>query len=128
MLIVVAFGGLAIFFLYLFDPVRSGVYPICLLHAWTGLYCPGCGSLRALHCLLHGDLAAALRFNALFVLLVLIAAAAWPLRAGRRRWLWVLLAVTVAFGVLRNIARPPFSLLAPPSETAWRRATESVMR
>ena len=33
-----------------------------------GVRCPGCGSLRALHALAHGDLKAALAFNAPLVI------------------------------------------------------------
>lgn len=33
----------------------------------TGLECPGCGSQRAIHSLLHLDIAAAFKFNALLV-------------------------------------------------------------
>ena len=34
----------------------------------TGLLCPGCGTLRGLHQLLHGHLAAAFRLNPVMVL------------------------------------------------------------
>ena len=34
----------------------------------TGLKCPGCGSQRAVHALLHADLASAFAHNALLVL------------------------------------------------------------
>jgi hypothetical protein len=53
--------------LFCFDPSRSAFYPVCLFHKTTGLLCPGCGSLRALHELLHGHLATAWRFNPLLV-------------------------------------------------------------
>lgn len=33
----------------------------------TGLECPGCGSQRAIHSLLHLDIGAAFKFNALLV-------------------------------------------------------------
>src|SRR6266446_10007644 len=54
--------------LFLFNPAQSGFYPVCLFHQSTGLLCPGCGSLRALHQLLHGHLVAAVHLNALLVL------------------------------------------------------------
>ena len=44
--------------------------PPCLFLSLTGLQCPGCGSTRALIHLLHGELRAAWRMNALFVLLL----------------------------------------------------------
>ena len=39
--------------LFFFNPAQSGFYPFCVFHRTTGLLCPGCGSLRALHQLLH---------------------------------------------------------------------------
>lgn len=41
--------------------------PPCLFHETTGLYCPGCGSTRALQRLLHGDVLGAFRHNLLVV-------------------------------------------------------------
>ena len=34
----------------------------------TGFSCPGCGSQRAVHALLHGDLGSAFAYNALFII------------------------------------------------------------
>lgn len=49
---------------YRFDPQDSAFpYPRCLFRTLTGWDCPGCGSARALHALLHGDFAAAWAFN-----------------------------------------------------------------
>ena len=45
--------------LFVFDPTRVGFLPPCPLHEFTGLWCPGCGSTRALHQLVHGHLALA---------------------------------------------------------------------
>ena len=113
-------------FLRAFDPSKPGPYPVCIFHALTGLWCPGCGSLRALHQLLHGHVLAALRYNPLTVLalpFVAYAMASYALRwAGMRAlpaprmrgWYgWALLGLIVAFGVLRNILAWPFRLLAP---------------
>lgn len=46
------------------------VYPGCPIHAALHLLCPGCGGTRAMSALLHADLAAAWRFNALSVVLL----------------------------------------------------------
>src|SRR5438045_3746474 len=53
--------------LFFFEPGAYTFYPRCLFYQTTGLLCPGCGSLRATHQLLHGHIAAALRLNALLV-------------------------------------------------------------
>lgn len=56
------------------DPAERFM-PKCLVHELTGYQCPGCGSQRMLHALLHGDLQSAWHFNpALLVSLPLILA------------------------------------------------------
>lgn len=56
--------------LYLSPPSHSWYLPACPIHSVTGLYCPGCGTARALHALLHGRLAEALDANLLLVALL----------------------------------------------------------
>lgn len=99
-----------------FDPAAEGSwFPRCVFKSLTGLDCPGCGSQRAIHALLHGRFAEALRLNALFVvelplLLLLGIVALLPGRLRRLRRLLVsqgfilsLLATIVIFTVARNI-------------------------
>src|SRR2546421_13112009 len=62
-----AMVAFVVYALYHFDPAITEVFPICPFRYLTGYYCPGCGSLRALHQLLHGNLAAALGYNPLMV-------------------------------------------------------------
>ena len=106
----------------LVDPHRPGHYPECPLLWATGIYCPLCGGLRAVHDLTHLDLGAALDRNPLVVLGIPFALLAWGLWAqraftGRRlgsfpTWLgWGLLVVLVGFGILRNL--PGWSFLSP---------------
>ena len=112
--------------LYLVDPSGSSLYPLCPFRAMTGLYCPGCGTLRAGNRLLHGRVDDALSFNPLAVLMVpvlLYALASSFLLVVRDKplprvtvpaaWIWGLGALVVAFGVLRNVPAHPFTLLAP---------------
>ena len=47
------------------DPNQPGHYPLCPTLALAGIYCPGCGMLRATHDLAHGDLAGAMQRNPL---------------------------------------------------------------
>lgn len=105
------------------DPNEPGHYPTCPFYSVTGLYCPGCGSMRAVHAMAHGRWTEALGLNPLAVAAAAWLVAVWAMWVtrsvtGRQRtglappWvLWCLLAVVVAFGVLRNLA--PFAFLAP---------------
>jgi hypothetical protein len=112
--------------LYRFNPLEVHFYPRCPLYVMTGIYCPGCGALRAGHALLHGHLLTALDYNALLV--VAAPFLAWALAAqaihaltGRRipthqlsgvesrAIMWVF----IAFMVLRNLPIYPLSVLAP---------------
>lgn len=58
-------------FYYAVDPERRGWFPQCPVRRLTGFDCPGCGAQRALHDLLHGDVAAAAAHNYFLALLVL---------------------------------------------------------
>lgn len=55
---------------YLLDPAQFPWTPKCVFHELTGWECPGCGSQRMLHALLHGNIAEAWHYNALFLLLI----------------------------------------------------------
>src|SRR5687767_7346289 len=57
----------ALALLFAVDPAASSIFPPCLWRAATGWLCPGCGSARALHALLHGEIAAAMATNPLTV-------------------------------------------------------------
>ena len=109
-----------------FDPATSGVFPPCPLRYLTGWYCPGCGSLRALHQLLHGNLSAAWALNPLTILLLPFLAygiASYALFEIRGQhlprlflpavWIRALCAVIILFGIARNIPFHPFDLLGP---------------
>lgn len=106
-------GGL----LFRFNPAQHGFYPHCVFHAVTGLQCPGCGGLRAVHQLLHGNLVAAAHFNVLVVIAFPLGIwAAWRELTGaglslRPRWVWLLGMLLLGFGILRNL--PGFGWLSP---------------
>src|SRR5229473_3201521 len=92
--------------LYRFDPATVHGYPPCVFHALTGLQCPGCGTTRALHHLLHGDIAGAFRLNAMLFVVIPSAAIA----ASSRRFAthpltgWSAVIVTIAWWIGRNLA------------------------
>ena len=107
---------MALLLLFLFAPEEHRFYPRCLLFSLTGLQCPGCGGLRAMHQLLHGHLREALALNPLLPLLLLIFGGLFvsyvirlwtgrklPNPLDRQLWIWVLLAVIFLFSVARNL-------------------------
>ncbi len=65
-IIAVALVAMAMIY-FLFDPASTRLFPKCAFFSLTGLKCPGCGSQRAMHALLHADVWAAFRYNALLV-------------------------------------------------------------
>lgn len=108
----------------LLDPqTRGQLTPACPFKAATGWDCPGCGSTRALHALTQGDPLLAADHNLLVVLLLPVLAWAWV------AWLrfrlvhrsvaptlapgttFGLVAVLVAFWVLRNLPFAPWAWL-----------------
>ena len=121
---VAALAAAAVTTVAVVDPNEAGHYPTCPFLAVTGEFCPGCGALRAVHALAHGDVGTALGLNVLVVAAVVPLVVTWALWV-RRLWtgaprarvapapvLWSLLVVVLAFGVLRNV--PAFDWLAPP--------------
>jgi hypothetical protein len=123
--LVVPATGFGVWALRHADPNAAGSpFLPCLFNAFTGLYCPGCGTTRALHALVHGDLVGMLAMNPLLPL-VLVALPILVLQGlGYRlplptRLLAVLtnpklwLVVIPGYWVLRNLPWWPFSWLAP---------------
>ena len=118
--------GLGIAILATSPPTDDSLYPRCQLHDLTGLHCPGCGATRAVHSVLNGRIDQGLAYNALaFIVLPVLAwslaRSLWvwyrnvPTRAakGSPIWPWVIAALLIAYGVMRNLPWHPFTLLAP---------------
>ncbi len=103
-------------FVALVDPNQPGHYPACPFLTLTGHTCPGCGSLRAMHALAHGDVVGAVAHNALMVASLPVLAWfwlrwVWRCRTGAPRpepapafVVWSFAAVVVGFWVLRNLS------------------------
>ena len=108
--------------LYFADPARTSLFPPCPFRWLTGWLCPGCGSLRAMHQLLHGHFAMAFALNPLMVLLLplLMFLLAQQLLVAVRPGLtervlpasviWGLLFLTLAYTVARNLSAWPAAL------------------
>ncbi|WP_225754313.1 DUF2752 domain-containing protein [Actinotalea sp. Marseille-Q4924] len=110
-------------------PYAGGSYGACPFLALTGLWCPACGGLRAVHDLARLDVAGAWGMNPLLVLAVPLLVAAWGLwlarstgrlrPVGGRAWpdrlariaggarsaraAWAVLALATVFTIARNV-------------------------
>ena len=110
-----ALVAVAVGVLRVFNPATAWFFPPCPFRALTGYLCPGCGTLRALHQLLNGHVAAAFRLNPLMMVLlpcVGYAGASDVLEAVFGRglprvflrpvFIWMLLAIIILFWIVRN--------------------------
>ncbi|MCD6052176.1 MAG: hypothetical protein K0Q55_3594 [Verrucomicrobia bacterium] len=112
---ILAIGVTVLLVLHFFPPGQYPIYPVCPLRQSTGLDCPGCGGLRAMHQLTNGNLAAAWQLNPfVFVLLPLavyevVIRRAWkkelPNVLGNSRVLITLGLLLLAFTVVRNLPK-----------------------
>ncbi len=107
----------ALVLLYLFNPENSTLAPKCIFRALTGWECPGCGSGRAMHHLLHLRIARAVAFNPVIVLGIPYAGLlAWlQYLGGKERYpglhnaltsrtaIWIAVGILAAYTVVRNV-------------------------
>lgn len=128
-LILFSFGmGILLFYFYFNNPSDEGAkFLRCPSNFLFHIYCPGCGSQRALHHLLHLEWKDAFRNNALFVgaiPFVIAGIVNWFRNEifqkdysfkflQNKKVLTALFILIVLFGILRNIDSYPFTLLSP---------------
>lgn len=106
--IVAAAGG---WVLFTYPPATTPFYPQCAFRMLTGLDCPGCGTTRALHHLLHGRIEEAFFLNPLLFVILLVALCAAPsvVRGERPGFLskpwfgWGSVATVAGWWVVRNL-------------------------
>jgi hypothetical protein len=119
-------GVAGLVLLRVFDPATSRIFPPCPVLYLTGWYCPGCGSLRAIHQLLEGNFRAAWALNPLAIVFLpflfygLASHALYEIRGRhlpsvflRAEWIRALAVLIVLYGIARNLPVHPFNLLAP---------------
>lgn len=113
-------AGAAVY-LFVFQPGQTGIFPSCFFHSLTGLNCPGCGTTRALHQLLHGHVVAAFELNPLtmsllpvvvyvFISFTRSAITGRPIRRfpSSPKLSWLALFIVFGFWVFRNTPLYPF--------------------
>lgn len=109
---VVVIAGLIYFS---FNPADNSIFPKCPFYWLTGLKCPGCGSQRAIHSLLHLDLESAFKYNALLVCsipIIIILGYSELIRKKRpeiykkiqcAKMIWGYFLITISWWIYRNI-------------------------
>lgn len=108
-------------YLFVFEPGRTGFFPVCLFRLVTGLTCPGCGTTRALHEIVHGHFQSAFMLNPLlliaipFLLFAFVRYNVMVMRGGTPRkntlpapYIYALFFIVVGFWVFRNTPFYPF--------------------
>jgi hypothetical protein len=108
-------------YLFVFEPGKTGFFPICLFRFCTGFTCPGCGSTRAMHQILHGHFVAAFMLNPLlllaipFMLFAFLRYSVTVMRGGVPRpnalpapYIYALFFIVVSFWIFRNTPFYPF--------------------
>lgn len=96
---------------FVFDPRTVGFFPPCPVKKLVGLDCPGCGSQRAFHALLHLQIADAFRFNPLAFSSVPVLV--YDRISGKgflrhRHAPWVVLCLVMAYWIVRNLPFYPY--------------------
>jgi len=123
---ILAIVPVILIYVYAYRPDSSIIYPRCPLYMLTGVHCPGCGTLRGLNQLLHGNILAAIDLNPLMILSlpglcwaylsqcsITIKARPLPQFFLSSKWIWTLLGIILIFWILRNIPIYPLTYLAP---------------
>ena len=100
---------------YKFNPSNMAIFPKCPFLLLTGLKCPGCGSQRAIHYLLHLDIYNAIKYNFLLVAsLPVIAILVYAetvkikkptlyIKLHKARYVWTILGFVIVWWIIRNI-------------------------
>lgn len=125
---IILLGGVCYLY-FKFNPTEHSFFLPCPLRYTTGLECPGCGSQRAIHQLMHGNFAIAFGLNPLLILslpLILygvgIKAYNYVYKTQHRfmlfysKWfIYSYFSLVLLYWILRNIPVYPFSLLSSGS-------------
>ena len=113
-----------ILLLYFFLDARKLPFPQCPFYMVFDLYCPGCGSQRAMSALLHGDIISSLHNNVLLVIflpMLFYSGIVSFISKGKKTiafwydplFVKMVMLVVLSFWLLRNLPVYPFSTLAP---------------
>lgn len=109
------FFGVVAYFFFLNPSKEKQYFLPCFFYEITGYKCPGCGTQRAFHEILHFRFSEAFKQNALFVLSIpyVLGVAFFNLKKDKfpkinqfllgNKSIFILLIIVILFGVLRNL-------------------------
>ncbi|MFT5677948.1 DUF2752 domain-containing protein [Patiriisocius sp. Uisw_047] len=123
--ILLVFLGLGSIYFY-FNPGDTSFFVPCPLRYVTGLECPGCGSQRAIHQLLHGNLKSAFGLNPFLILSIPLIGYGLGTKIYNylfdgshrvmlfydKRFIYGYFGLAILFAIARNINAYPFTLLS----------------
>ncbi|GJN62951.1 hypothetical protein CMT75_14325 [Elizabethkingia anophelis] len=109
-------GG-AVYIFYRYNPETSGFFLQCPFKLLTGYDCPGCGSQRALHALLHGEIKQSFAYNPLFIIAIPYVILGFIFNHDKvkvkypgfrkvlfgQKAIYIILFIVIAFWLLRNL-------------------------
>lgn len=118
--------GVIAFFYFTINPTEVDFLLKCPLYKTTGVYCPGCGSQRALHHLLHFNFLKAAHNNIILIIGLIAIIYHYGIKLinyyftkniksifNTNKTLLIVLLLIILFWILRNVPYYPFTLLAP---------------
>ena len=90
-------------------------FPICPSYTFFHIYCPGCGSTRAVYCLLHGDLTGFFRNNIMLLPMLSLVGVLLIRPDFKRHYIFlnIFTLLLILYTICRNIPIYPFTLLTP---------------
>jgi len=114
---------------YINDPEIAkgeGLFPKCLFYTTTGFHCPGCGSQRAVHDILHFRIVTALKHNVTIIVIAIVLLSKlyafitqkyyikYYYNLSHKPWFtYAIVIIVFLYWILRNIPIYPFTELAP---------------
>lgn len=97
-------GIASLVFLYFWNPSEISSFPKCPFFAITGYQCPGCGTLRGIHALLHFRIADAWGHNPFMIVSipVVFSLLLWPRFRFSVLLAYIILCATLLWWLIRN--------------------------
>lgn len=99
---------------------NTHLFPKCPFYGISGLHCPGCGSQRAIHDLMHLRFLDAIGHNLLLMITIFFGGGLYLYSRSKFSKLiyhpkspYIIFSIVILFWVLRNLNFSPFHYLAP---------------